>query len=68
MDGLLDKLKDFGIVCYIGQNFCRAAGYADDIILILCPTSSGLRKNIVVCEKLCDVMFNGSKSKLQEGC
>ena len=50
MDGLLDELKDLGIGCYIGQHFCGAAGYADDIIL-LCPTSSGLRKIIEVCEK-----------------
>ena len=41
MDGLLEELKDHGIDCYIGQHFCGAAGYADDIIL-LCPTSSGL--------------------------
>ena len=50
MDGLLDELKDLGIGCYIGQHFCGAAGYADDIIL-LCPTSSWLRKIIEVCEK-----------------
>ena len=65
MDGLLDELKDLGIGCYIWQHFCGAAGYADDIIL-LCPTSSGLRKIIEVCEKyakLHDVLFNGSKSK-----
>ena len=65
MDGLLDELEDFGIGCYIGQHFCGAA-YADDIIL-LCPTSSGLRKMIEVCEKyakLQDVLLNGSKSKL----
>ena len=49
MDGLLDELKDFGIGCYIGQHFCVAAGYADDIVL-LCPTSSGLRTIIEVCE------------------
>ena len=41
MDGLLDELKDLGIGCYIGQHFCGAVGYADDIIL-LCPTSSRL--------------------------
>ena len=66
MDGLLEQLKDLGIGCYIGQHFCGAAGYAYDIIL-LCPTSSGLRKTIEVCEKyakLHDVLFSGSKSKL----
>ena len=39
MDGLLDELTDLGIICFIGQHFCRAAGYADDIIL-LCINSS----------------------------
>ena len=48
MDGLLDELKDLSIGCYIGQHFCGAAGYADDIIL-LCPTSSGLQK--IICKK-----------------
>ena len=64
-DGLLNELKDFGIGCYIGQQFCGAA-YTEDIIL-LCPTSSGFRKIIEVCEKyakLQDVLFNESKSKL----
>ena len=49
MDGLLGELKDLGISCYIGQHFCVAAGYADDIIR-LCPISFGLRKIIEVCE------------------
>ena len=50
MDGLLEELKDLGIGCYIGQHFCGAAVYADDIIL-LCPTSSGLLKMFGMCEK-----------------
>ena len=48
MDGLLDELKYLGIGCYIGQHFCGAAEYADNILL-LCPTSSGLRNMIEVC-------------------
>ena len=47
MDGLLDELKDLGIVCYIGQHFCGAAGCSYNIIL-LCPTSSGLQ-NLLRC-------------------
>ena len=43
IDGLLDELKYLGIGCYIGQHFCGAAGCVDDIIL-LCPTSSIMRK------------------------
>ena len=61
----MNELKYLGIGCYIGQHFCGAAGYADDIIL--CPTRSWLRKIIEMCEKyakLHDVLFNGSKSKL----
>ena len=45
MDGLLNKLKEQGKGCYMGQQLCGAAGYADDMIL-LCPTSAGLRKMI----------------------
>ena len=66
MDGLWEELKYLGIGCYIGQHFCGAAGYADDIILP-CPTNSGLRKIIEACEKYSkvhDVLFHGSKSKL----
>ena len=44
----MDELKDLGIGCFIGQHFCGAAGYPDDIIILLCPTSSGLRKIIEV--------------------
>ena len=61
MDGLLDELKDLGIGCFIGEHFCGAVGYANDIILLY-PTSSGLRKMIEVCETyatLHDVLFNG---------
>ena len=40
--GTLSPLLLFGIGCFFGQHLCGAAGYADDIIL-LCPTSSGLK-------------------------
>ena len=50
MDGLLDELKDLVVGCYIGQNFCGAARYADDSIL-LCPISSGLRKKVLRCAR-----------------
>ncbi len=66
MDGLLHELKNLGIGCQLGQYFCGAVGYADDIIL-LCPTLSGLRKMVNVCERYAqqhDVLFNGKKSKL----
>ena len=62
----VDELKDMGIECCIGQQYCGAAEYADDIIL-LCRTSYGLRIMITVCEKyakLHDVLFNVTKSKI----
>ena len=40
IDDLMNALESHGMGCCIGQKFCGAAGYADDIIL-LCPTSSG---------------------------
>ena len=40
MDGLLNKLKEQGIGCYMGQQFCGAAGYADDMILFLMLSST----------------------------
>ena len=65
MDGLLDELTDLGIGCFIGQHFCGAAGYADDIILLY-PTSSGLQKIIEVCKNMPNYMkccLLGQKAK-----
>ena len=50
----------------MGQQFCGAAGYADDMIL-LCLTSAGLRKMIDICEQYANVhaiLFNATKSKI----
>merc|ERR1712082_492737 len=41
IDDLLEKLKENGIGCHIGQHFAGVFGYADDIIL-LCPSLAGL--------------------------
>ena len=49
IDELLLKLKSNGIGCFVGHHFCGAFGYADDIIL-LCPTLSGLKEIIKICE------------------
>ena len=46
----------------IGQRYCGAAGYADDLIP-LCPSSYGLRIMLTVCEKYLK-LFNGTKSKI----
>ena len=66
IDELLLELKSNGTGCFVGHHFCGAFGYADDIIL-LCPTLSGLKEMITICENYAiehDILFNGSKSKL----
>lgn len=66
MDNLLIELKNTGLGCYIGNIFCGALGYADDIVLIA-PTKIGLNGLIKTCENYSiehDIIFNGKKSKL----
>ena len=66
IDELLLKLKNNGTGCFVGHHYCGAFGYADDIIL-LCPTLSGLKEMIAICENYAtehNILFNGSKSKL----
>ena len=66
IDDLLLELKRKGIGCHVGHIFCGSFGYADDIIL-LCPSISGLKEMIKICElyaKIHNITFNGTKSKL----
>ena len=66
IDELLNDLKNSGIGCYIGNYYCGAYVYADDIIL-LCPSITGLENLIKICEVYSDkhcINFNGKKSKL----
>ena len=66
IDDLLLELKRNGTGCFVGHHFCGAFGYADDIIL-LCPTLSGLKEMIKICESYAiehNILFNGTKSKL----
>lgn len=66
VDGMLVNLKELGIGCYIGDIFCGALGYADDLMLLV-PTIRSLRRMIKVCEKYAldyNIQFNGSKSQL----
>ena len=65
VDELLEKLKINGVGCHIGHHFIGALGYADDIVLI-CPSLSGLRDMIKICEDYAkdhNILFNGKKSK-----
>ena len=43
LDTLLEQLRQSGVGCHIGNVFTGALGYADDLVL-LAPTSSGMRK------------------------
>ena len=50
INDLLDILKEKGIGCYIGSNYCGALSYADDLIL-MCPSIQGTQEMLNVCEK-----------------
>ena len=66
MDYLLNKLKESGAGCYIGNVFNGALSYADDLIL-LSPTRQGMKLLLQICEKYSidfDISFNASKSKM----
>ena len=66
MDELLLQLKRSKIGCYIGNMFCGAWGYADDIS-ILAPSRNAMKLMLSVCENFgadYDVKFNSSKRQL----
>ena len=65
-DGLLQRLENTGVECYMGCRFTGALAYADDITL-LAPCKSALSIMIDVCAQYAagfDILFNGSKIKL----
>ena len=63
-DLILKEISDSKIGCYLGNTFCGALAYADDIILMT-PTRSSLAVMLDIsrtcAEKLC-LKFNGKKS------
>lgn len=64
IDGLLQRLHESGVGCYIGHVYTGALAYADDVVL-LAPTPSAMRIMLKVCEgfaKEFSVVFNASKS------
>lgn len=66
IEGLLYELQKEGIGCYIGDNYCGAVAYADDITL-LCPSIRGMRKMLNICTVYAaehSIKFNAKKSKL----
>ncbi len=66
MDGMLKRVEDAGIGCFMNNNFVGSLAFADDVKL-LCPTMSGLQVMANICEKYAsefNIKFNGSKSRL----
>ena len=49
MDDLFIKLRRSGVGCYLGDTFCGAVGYADDIVL-LAPSRSAIVTLLTICE------------------
>src|SRR5258706_30423 len=65
IDGLLERLKNANIGCFIGGTYVGALAYADDITL-LAPTASAMRAMIKLCEGFASeysIKFNVNKSK-----
>lgn len=65
VDGLLNRLAETGVGCYVGSNFLGALAYADDFVL-MAPTPSAMRVLLNICNQFANeysITFNGSKSK-----
>ena len=63
MNILLNKLKEYQIGCYIGNKFCGALRYADDVAL-LCPSLSSLELMLSIADKFgkeFDISFTSDK-------
>ncbi len=66
IDGLLGRLKESGIGCYMRNSYAGGMGYSDDIKL-LCPTLNGMQHMVDMCIDYTDeynIKFNGSKSHM----
>ena len=50
MDEILEKLRNLGVGCYVGDVFMGAMGYADDLVL-LAPTRTGMQMMLKACEE-----------------
>ena len=59
LDGLLHRLSESGVGCFIGHVFTGALANADDVVL-LAPTPSAMRVLLNICEF--SVAFNAVKS------
>ncbi len=66
IDELLLRLSYAKLGCHVGNIFCGAFGYADDVTL-LTQTLFSLRRMLDICQVFADeynVLFNSAKSKL----
>ena len=64
-DVMLCSLRDSGVGCYVGNSFCGALAYADDVVL-LAPSKSALRTMLSIANECADKLsltFNRSKSQ-----
>ncbi len=64
IDGLLDRFKESGIGCCMGNSYVGGMAYADEIKL-LCPSLNGMQQMVDMCVDYADeynIKFNGSKS------
>lgn len=65
LDGLLERLKNSKIGCFIGNIYLGVLGYADDVTL-LAPTADAIRKMLVICNGYANefsIKFNANKTK-----
>ena len=65
IDGLLQRLKESRVGCFVGSNFLGALAYADDITL-LAPTAHAMRLMLKICTEYASeyaITFNASKTK-----
>ncbi len=66
IDGLLDRLKESGIGCNMGNSYVGYMVYADNIKL-LCPSLNGMQQMVDMCVDYADeynINVNGSKSHM----
>ena len=66
IDGMLERLKESGIGCYLSTSYVGGLAFADDVKM-LCTTLSGMQLMYNICENYADeynIKFNGSKSRL----
>ena len=66
IDPLIDSIRSSKIGCHVGELVSNIFAYADDLI-VLCPTISGLKRIIIICEdygSTFELLFNPGKCYL----